>query len=139
MNYTDFRITKLLPPNPYNNNKRERHPFFFVECGVDFSAYCNETPTQIIKKYYNKSSVLYFGWTWEEIRLYLASKCWFIPTINKCYFSDRSKYFYICEYLYANSEGYDCINSEDSNLYFDTYEEAREHAIIYLLTHKVVL
>jgi hypothetical protein len=114
-NFADWEITELLPKkNPYktdyfwryfdDNNKNNKN---FDKCFV----------TRFQHFYYIQDA-----WTWEDIRLYLEDKFYFI-NINKTFHDSEPMYLWS-----ITCELYTTFIYEKS-----TYEQARKEAIIYCL------
>lgn len=143
-NYANWELTQLLPEiNPYlpriehcekqfnhwENKEKLLLPYWndrgYIDCGI--VQYKGE-----ISSYYQHSSKYRDVWSFEDIRLYLESKGYFI-SIDILYFNINHYYVDIYEQNKVFSDSSTWLHSKRLEVY-DSYEQAREEAIKYCLT-----
>jgi hypothetical protein len=123
-NFANWEITEMLPRNNENLVAVWRclEGTFYIHTLTNNEHYSN------FKTYYKRDA-----WTWEDIRLYLESKDYYISisrNLNRTW--DSTVFIGNISYTY---DIYKTWNNDDMTYTyeFETYEEAREEAIKYCL------
>lgn len=136
-NYVDLELVKLLPDNPYRYSRSSRTPFYWLKVSEKYIEYTNnKAPARMVKeqkdwlkqKGESGNISIIDAWTWEDIRLYINSKRYeYSIDVWTTYDAELNIHHkkYSCRLFFTTGQQIEL----QEDIWFDTYEEAREYSI----------
>lgn len=132
-NYASWELTQLLPEN--NPNSIGYDWYYLVPHETDISPYYELSYDGKFSGFtYKESKYIRDAWTWEDIRLYLESKG-FAYQVDVSRLIENNKHHATVVWLneFNDDPEFSSYRRLEGLNNFDSYEEAREGAILYCL------